>query len=133
MKRLHYSLLMLLFLFMATVNAYSCDCAESRQNKEFKRSAAVFVGEFIRENEFGVELKVTKVWKGATAEQIILLEYIDIAGCDYDLRFISGNKYLIYAVEVGRGKLVISVDCGRSRAIEDAKADLKKMDKLAKN
>ena len=75
---------------------------------------------------------VKKSWKGIKAGETLSMIYIDLEGCDYDLNPVKGEQYLIYAVSTDRG-LFISVDCGRSRAIIDAKKDLKKMGKPLTN
>jgi hypothetical protein len=88
------------------------------------------VGKYIGSDKIGkAQFLVEKSWKGVKTGDTISLSNIDIIGCDYDLNPTKDEKYLIYAVssvssEVG---LFISVDCGRSRAIADAKKDLKKM------
>ena len=139
MKKPFYGLFVFLILAFAASNAYSCSCGENTQRQEFKRSKFVFIGKFIKyggDEQTGtlVELKITKSWKGGQAGRNITLNYADLDGCDYDLNFMPGKQYLIYAVQSSDKKYTfVSVDCGRSRPIEDAINDIKKMDKVARS
>ena len=134
MKRLFYGICIFLILVFASPDAYSCSCSKYSQRKEYKRAKSVFIGSFVKATENQVELKVIKSWKGVKAGRSISLTYVDLNGCDYDLNFVAGKEYLIYAVRSkSDGDLFISVDCGGSKSVEDAKADLKNIDRIAKN
>lgn len=110
-----------LFFTFFSSNAFACTCGGITQGEEFRRSESVFVGKFIRQTETGVELKIIKSWKGAKAGKIITLSYFELDGCDYDLNFVRGKKYLICAVRSAELGLFVSADCGRSRGVEDIK------------
>lgn len=132
MKTIFFAPIIFLFLTLFSSNAFACSCGGITQLEEFKRSESVFIGKFIRQTETGVELKITKSWKGAKAGKTITLSYFDFDGCDYDLKFVRGKKYLIYAVRSAKRELFVSVDCGRSRAVEHAEEDIKNMSRVAK-
>ena len=124
---------LMLFAFSAP-KAYSCSCAEVTQLSEFKRSESVFIGKFIKPTKNGAKFKITKSWKGAKAGKTIELEYIDLDGCNYDFKFVSGKNYLIYGVRSKADqRLYISLDCGRSNPVERAQEDIKNMDEIAKS
>jgi hypothetical protein len=135
MKQILYGVFIFLILVGATSNVYSCSCSKYSQRKEFNRAESVFIGQFVKTTENGVELTVTKSWKGVKVGRSIMLSYVDLVGCDYDLKFIPNKEYLIYAVRSKglKRELFISVDCGGSKAVEDANADLKNMNKIARN
>lgn len=74
MKKTILALLVLMLFAFSPQNTFACSCSSPTQKEEFKRSKAVFIGEFIRNTEEnGVELKVTKSWKGVKAGEIIKL------------------------------------------------------------
>ena len=130
-KKITCAAFMVLFLTFTATEAYSCSCREVTQREEFDRSGAVFIGKYVGVSESGgkVNFKVEKSWKGAEAGVVISLVYWELEGCDYDLNLVKRKKYLIYAVPTEKG-LFISVDCGRSRAVKDARPDLKNMSKV---
>jgi hypothetical protein len=132
MKQLFYGIFIFLILIVAASDVYSCSCKKYSQFKEFNRAKYVFIGNFVKTSENRVVLKVVKSWKGVKAGQRVSLSYVDLDGCDYDLNFVPGKEYLIYAVKSkSDGDLFISVDCGGSKAVEDAAADLKNINKIA--
>jgi hypothetical protein len=134
MKQLLYGIFIFLISAGATSEAYSCSCSKYSQRKEYKRAESVFIGSFVKASADRVELKIIKSWKGLKAGQTVSPSYSDLVGCDYDLNFVAGKEYLIYAVRSkSDGDLFISVDCGGSKAVEDAGADLAKMNRGAGN
>lgn len=137
MKKVFLSVFVLMLLAFSYQNAYSCSCSSPTQKEEFERSEIVFIGKYLRQTEDGVELEVIKSWKGTKKGKVIKLFYFELDGCDYDMNFLAGREYLIYAVKPIKYTdwikyPAISIDCGRSKSIEDAKTDIKNMGKIAK-
>jgi hypothetical protein len=71
-------------------------------------------------------------WKGVKVGRNISLSNINLDGCDYDLKFVAGKEYLIYTIRFEK-ELFVSVDCGGSKAVEDAGKDLKNVVKIVRN
>jgi hypothetical protein len=66
--------------------------------------------------------RIGEKWKGEVPLTIVL-PLFDIPGCSIDLKLIKGKSYLLYA-RTYRNGLMVFVDCGRSREIDDAGKDL---------
>lgn len=142
MNTILYTISIFLFLAFASSYAYSCSCAAPTQTEAFKASESIFIGKFVRRTdpksessiESKIELKIKKSWKGAKAGKIISLQFFELAGCNYDIEFVRGEKYLIYAYRTASDRILrFDVDCGRSRALKDSGDDIKNMKKVAKS
>jgi hypothetical protein len=120
-------------------NAFACDCFEIPSHKtEFKKSKAIFIGEVIKiqprgaevretlsddiQNELGdlITLKVLKSWKGQSKTQVIWTS--DMFELCVHWKFKIGEKFLVYATK--RHGLLIGADfCSRTRPLEMANAE----------
>jgi hypothetical protein len=109
---------------------FACGCGSSSPQTLFERSSAVFVGEFTgfayenidRKRHLVPRFRIGEKWKGELPPTLVL-PIFDIRGCGFDLKLIKGKSYLFYARTYKNG-LMVFVDCGRSRGIDDAGKDL---------
>jgi hypothetical protein len=106
---------------------FGAKCAIQSFQTAFEQSKAVFVGEVVGEKKDGdtrtFDFKVEKYWKGANAERVEILVY---ETARFQAWFKKGGKYLIYAPADSDGKLRV-YRCSRSRDVEFAEEDLKKL------
>lgn len=135
MKKIIYPTIILAILMLTASDIIACSCGQPSQKGAFKDSATVFIGkiEEITEKE-GIKFQVLRAWKGVEKDSVITLGAFDIEGCDYDFEWVKGKEFLIYA-QLLEGKLFLMVDCSRNRAVgdEEAREDIKNMDKIAKD
>ena len=110
--------------------AFACVCptigGTSEQLKaarleDFKSAATVFTGEVIELEENKVKLKVEKIWKGKSVDEIVMVIQLKRdegsfvrTSCDYHYEL--GNKYLIYAYD-NRGDLT-TYQCSRTTSFK---------------
>lgn len=116
-------------LFINTV--YACSCVQISGSPEherasrladFKNAAAVFTGEVVELAENKVVLKVEKLWKGDTADEITMVTQVKQksdgryvrTSCDYN--FELGKKYLVFAYE--REGDLTTFQCTRTTSFE---------------
>jgi hypothetical protein len=96
MKDIGHALLFFVLVLTAP-GASACDCDWPSIPKAFEDSTAVFVGKFIGFTDQGaLKLRVEKNWKGSLPREVVL-PYLDLVDLCGDVKFILGEKYLIYA------------------------------------
>ena len=126
---------------VATASAASaCSCEVPSQGKAFRKAWAVFVGQVVeidqreyREDEpdgeqlvpYAVKFRVESYWKGVKASEIVVLSDQGLLPCHLG-RFVVGERYLVYA----HGEhLLATLNCDRSRPVDAAAEDLRKLGK----
>lgn len=104
-------------------------CALPSFQKAFQDSDAVFVGEVISQQSKSdvkiYDFQVERYWKGKGLKNIQVTAFETPR---FQSSFEKGKRYLIYAVNDGKGNLVVG-RCSQSKNIEDATADLRKLGK----
>jgi hypothetical protein len=141
-------LLMLLAAFGLVLASYTfasacvCDLPLKRVSlkkavaKAKSEAVAVFSGQVIELDDSIVKFRVERMWKGAPAEEIVLIntgmgKVTDgdriISSCAYNFRI--GEKYLVYA-HGSEGKLQTH-KCTRTAVLGDAAEDFKMLENLA--
>ncbi|KRE93230.1 hypothetical protein ASG89_06925 [Paenibacillus sp. Soil766] len=116
-------------------NAYACSCAMPQTvEAQFNRSEAVFAGRVLDVNEQrnlngsmtkAALFDVSHIWKGGTASQIII--HTGSGGGDCGFNFEKGKEYLVYAgysTMYGDKKLLVTIICDRTVALDQAQEDL---------
>lgn len=107
--------------------AVPCICATNSVQVEFKKAAAVFIGEVtsfrtIDESRSMAKVKVLRVWKGV--ESVEQLEILTDRPSSNDCSgVLSKGTYLIYALN--EGQWLATWPCMRTRLLKDAGEDLK--------
>ena len=153
---------LLLSVFVFATSGFACVCAgEETVQSSFKESTAIFAGKMIREEwrsgirnelhdiamnisgdqkrDYEVKVYVFAVdtwWKGAgTSEVVLISDHVrskdgteSISDCG--LGFEAGHDYLIFAY--GEGDNFGTGVCSRTKSLGRAKADIKKLNRLAK-
>lgn len=104
-------------------------CALPSFQKAFQDSDAVFLGKVISNNEKGdyktYNFQVERYWKGKVLKKMEIIVYDTPR---FQSSFEKSEKYLIYAIDDGKGNLMVE-RCSLSRKIEDATEDLRKLGK----
>ena len=114
-------------LSMLPSTALPCVCATNSFLDEFKKAAAVFVGEVtsfrtIDESRSVAQVKVLRFWKGRESpEQLEILT--DRPGNSNCSGVLAKGTYLIYACK--EGQWLATWPCMRTRLLKDAGEDLK--------
>ena len=115
----------------APARALACKCAPPPAVADaLREAAAVFEGRVtkltpLNSFEVAVELSVTRSWKGADNEHILLRTPKDAAACG--IQFAVDDAYLVYAQaspDEGRLPGLIALRCGRTQALHEADEDL---------
>ena len=105
-----------------------CSCAIRSPEISYARAEAVFVGVVTHAGEIGgehgqpVTLRITRTWKGDSAENIVVH---DAHPCG--VVFQAGVEYLVYALRDQDGRLYTTF-CARSRPLAQAAEDLRVLD-----
>jgi hypothetical protein len=122
MKKLRLIILAIILIILSAPDAYSRVCGCLSQYNAFRKSHAVFIGQFteygdIEQNKGGpypIKFKVEKMWKGKMRPEITVYTYHLVNTGWGEGRFIQGRRYLVYAF----GKqLLAQIDCGPSEEI----------------
>jgi hypothetical protein len=121
MRKLPLIILAAVIVIISPLDAYSTVCGCTSQYNAFRKSHAVFVGQFIEygdtsQNKGGphpIKFKVEKMWKGKIQPAIIIYTYHLGDPKMMDV-FELGHKYLVYAY--GK-KLLAGINCGPSEEI----------------
>ena len=104
--------------------------------KAKSESATVFSGQVVELHDSIVKFRVERLWKGAPAEEMVLINTgmgkaigsdRVISSCAYNFRM--GEKYLVYA-HGSEGKLQAH-KCTRTAVLGDAAEDFKMLENLA--
>ena len=115
----------------APARALACKCAPPAPLADALRdAAAVFEGRVtkltpLNSVEVAVELSVTRRWKGADNEHILLRTPKDDAACG--IQFAVDDAYLVYAnasADAGALPGLIALRCGRTKPMAEAEDDL---------
>jgi hypothetical protein len=127
--------LILALLVLGAQDVYSCSCGDTTARKQFRHSAAVFVGQVVNIKVSGdlnaaklgypyeITLQVEKSWKGAKGSKAVILSDNGLMGCS--LRFQEGQRYLVYARS--QEKYLYDTLCSRTTTVENASEDLAKL------
>ena len=132
MRRLGLVALVLLFLF-SSGDSHACSCSQISHSEAYDRSDVVFSGVIIHRDDpnAGAAIRsstdplyltfdVSRIWKGASADMIVLRTNLDSASCGYPFR--DEGHYLVFA-RLHNGDLTTSL-CTRTTPLESAHADL---------
>ncbi|PWJ41855.1 hypothetical protein [Sediminitomix flava] len=101
----------------------------------YASSDAVFFGEVVETATIDnqsydvVAFKVEMLWKGKIQPKGIIYLKNGYSSCD--IVFMEGNRFLIYATQVGSTKLYETNKCTRTQLVEKAGIDQKILDKIA--
>lgn len=104
--------------------------------KAMSESALVFSGQVIELDDSMVKFRVERLWKGAPAGEVVLINAGAgkapdgdriISSCAYNFRM--GEKYLVYAF--GSGGKLQTHKCTRTAVLEDAAEDFETLENLA--
>lgn len=137
-----------LFLLSGS-DAQACFCITPEVAHAFREARSVFSGEVIeiiepRVNKsdapltdrlYSIRFKVEKLWKGATAQEIVVLSDQGRAGCFSWGPFEKGKKYLVYAERrtpagARTKNLVVLFSCNRTSLLDSATQDLKVLETI---
>ena len=144
MKRITMLLARFVLMLAGYTFASACVCDLPLKRASLKKAVAkakseavaVFYGQVIELDNSIVKFSVERLWKGAPAEEIILINTgmgkasggdRIISSCAYNFRM--GEKYLVYA-HGSEGRLQTH-KCTRTAVSEDAAEDFKMLEDLA--
>ena len=107
-------------------------CAMPSFAQAYKNSAAVFVGEVIKEAKVGDNrefiFRVERYWKGIAAKKVKVLVYENPR---YQAQFEKGKSFLVFATEDEDSGILFDGRCSRSAEIGGYSSSLKDdLDKL---
>jgi Tissue inhibitor of metalloproteinase len=114
--------------------SYACSCATPSLKEAVKESKAVFSGEVVRidsvQTSSGlpykvVLLKVIDGWKGVDKVQVTVSTAEQGEACGY--HFVAAKKYLVFAHSYTENQQINVSLCSRTKPLEDAVDDLKKL------
>ncbi len=123
-----------LFLNTAIVSACSCVMPLSA-TESLAESTAVFAGKVVdmevsdgeiisTADPVTVTFEVSKVWKGAEAETIVLTTAREGSSCGYS--FEENEEYIVYTH--GEADQLSTNSCSRTKLLADAEEDLQELD-----
>lgn len=128
--------LLVLWLMLAgtpeCANPALCSCAIRSPQVSHARAEAVFEGVVTRVGEMSgelgqpVTLRVTRAWKGADADTLVVY---DMHPCGVYFR--AGEGYLVYGMRAEDGRLYTTF-CARSRPLADAGEDVRALESISR-
>lgn len=133
-KRLPWLLLLAPLLLARPAPALACSCADQSIDDAFRDASAVFEGRVIALQRVDAEgdelpsvvatLRVTRTWKGANRETVIVRTPATDGTCGFGFR--QDQSFLVYATGEldAHGAGLRTTLCSRSKRVEDASADL---------
>jgi hypothetical protein len=139
MKKLTLPVSLFFFLTLSVSNTHACSCGDISQREAYRKSHAIFIGQFVEYGEtpknkdapFPIKFKVEKMWKGKRQAEIVIHTY-DLARSVCSEGFIPGKKYLVYAYG---DKLLANLTCSPSHLFitDSGYADYKIQEKEIRN
>ena len=88
--------------------------------KEYKYSAAVFIGEVVKVSKEGnvkrFEFDVERYWKGVSSKKIVLSVYENMR---FQAQYKEGRRYLVFAKKSENNDILIDRRCSRSTEINE--------------
>lgn len=145
MKTTLPALLLFVFSLLSTEYAAACGCGgvprplsdeEVRAGivREFDESVAVFSGEVVWRDTYNLKFKVTKLWKGEPAGEIVMSTgavkidetYSRSSSCDYGFK--ASEKYLVFARSFEAG--LVAYECTGTKLLADSERDVTALDDL---
>ena len=134
----------ILFFSLSVNDALGCVCFKptpkqlnAQRPADLRKATVVFSGEVISLDTFRVKFKVDRLWKGQESREITMLTgaiengngSVTTTTCDY--RFTQGQVYLVWAY--GPLNSLRTDTCTRTALTEYAEAEMKALDKIARN
>ncbi len=134
MKKSRLILIAIPLLLFIRGEAYACKCGQPSVEWSFEKVPVIFSGEVIKLDLFRATFKVEKMWKGKSAEEIVMLTgatrgadgYIVSSSCNF--RYVLGEKYLVYAS--GSGTELKASVCSRTKPLKSAAEDIRELERL---
>jgi hypothetical protein len=129
MRKLALSLFIVALLSASSEASFACSCEMPTVAQALNKSKAVFLGEVVAIDFYGVVFKVKRSWKGADDHEVKV--FVKGIGTSCDPGVEKGATMLIYAYRYGTKIPLMTSYCFRTRAIRQPDDEVKELDEIA--